>query len=338
MLPMLALICATAAPRQVGVWIMTMFDKADKFGHWGDVVRRGGAMPIEGPTSGSDPVAVAKMYQDIRDAGIDYVLMDDTNTVFVDERLIDKAIEAWFDYGDKQPADKRLQIAIAAGGELNQHDNPYTWHKAVDYLFDKYANRPSAMRVGGKPVLYWYVEKDVEPGWTDSRWTIRRCYHFNLTERSLKDGGWGYGAHDSPRPDNLPCASIQPGWDLGPPGWPREGGELYARRWSRALASHAGSILLSDWNGWNEGTALAESSRWTDTYGTPCPDWYIQYTREYVRLFKGKLTPGDYFRVDGQPDVFLYSGGRFVYQNAYPHKHPVLVVPPNFIKGLPPSG
>ena len=50
------------------------------------------------------------------------------------------------------------------------------------------------MRVGGKPVLHWYVEKDVWPEWTDARWTIRRTNHFLWSSRQPLDGGWGYGA------------------------------------------------------------------------------------------------------------------------------------------------
>jgi hypothetical protein len=324
------------ASRQVGVWVMTMFDRLDKFQHWSDVRWRKAAEPLEGAFSCSDPDYVARTYQAIRKAGIDYILLDDTNTLFVDDGLIDKAVKAWFDYADSQLGAQRIPIAIAAGGELNQHGNPDAWHQASAYLFQKYAYRMSYLRSNGKPVLYWYIEKDVEPNWTDPRWTIRKTFHFFRTEDSFRNGGWGYGSSDITRPEGLQCASIQPGWDLSAPGSPRNGGETYANRWCKSIGSNAKSVLLSDWNGWNEGTALTESNSWQDSYGAVSPSWYLDMTKGFVQLFKGKVVDGLYYRLDGSPDVFLYTKGKFIYQGEFPHLKPIIVVPAGHIKGFPP--
>lgn len=316
---------------------MTFFDKADKFKHWADVKHRHGAMPLHGIFSCSDPAEVEKEYQEIHAAGIDYVLMDDTNCIGVDDGLVNKAITAWFDYADKQPEADRIKIAIAAGGELNGHADTKGWTAAVNYLYDHFSHRPSYLRVNGKPVFYWYIEKDIEPNWDDRRWVVRKTYHFFRTGDQLKHGGWGYGADDDARPDGLPCASIHPGWDLDVNRvYARVGGDHYCQCWRRAIESHASSILLSDWNGWNEGTALSECSRWLDHYGEPTPTWYMDLTREYVKLFKGKLEEGAYYRVEGNPDVFRYTAGKFVYQNEYPDGKPTVLVPPGYVKGLPP--
>ena len=322
--------------RQVGVWVMTMLDQKDKFGHWADIGRRKGAMPIGGPFSCSDPAEVEREYSAIRKAGISYVLLDDTNTTMVDDGLIDKSVKAWFDYSDRQPANQRLQIAIAAGGELNQHSSPKLWHEAVDYLYKTFANRPSYLKIDGKPVLYWYIEVDTEPNWTDQRWIIRKTFHFFRTADQFRNGGWGYGADDSTRPEGLDCASIQPGWDLSLPGFPRNGGQTYCNRWVKALQSNAKSILLSDWNGWNEGTALSESNEWKDNYGDSTPTWYAQLTNGYVQLSHGHLVEDNYYRLDGAPDVFKWTKGRFEYQGEFPHHKAVIVVPPGYIKGFPP--
>ncbi len=324
--------------RPVGVWVMTMFDEADQFHHWNDVRKRHASMPVSGPFSCSDPAEVAKEYGEIRDAGIDYVLLDDTNTIGVDGGLVDKAVQAWFDYSDAQPKGQRLSLAIAAGGELNQHSDPVAWRRAVDTLYVRYAHRPSYLKAEGKPVLYWYIERDVDSNWADSRWTVRRTYHFFRTKDQFTFGGWGYGSDDSPRPDGLACASIQPGWDQSGPGFPRNGGDTYCNRWIRALQSHARSILLSDWNGWNEGTALSRSLRWLDHYGEPTPTWYIDLTRGYVQLFKGHPVEGFYYREDGQPDLYQFSSGRFVYQSEYPDSKPTIVAPKGQLPGFPPSG
>ena len=322
--------------RQVGVWVMTFFDKADKFHHWSDVKRRHAAMPVGGPFSCSDPTEIAKEYAAIRNAGIDYVLLDDTNTLYVDDGLIDKAVQAWFDYSDKQPANQRLQIAIAAGGELNQHEDPKSWTAAVNDLFKRYAQRPSYLRANGKPVLYWYIEKDVLPNWADTRWTVRQTYHFFRTADQMTHGGWGYGAEITPRASGLDCASVHPGWNLDLPGYPRRDGDHYCDQWCRAIESHPRSVLLSDWNGWNEGTALAESMRWLDHYGEPTPTWYMDLTRGYVNLFKLKFVEGAYYRPEGQPPVYQYVKGAFIHRNEYPDGKPVIVVPKGATQPFPP--
>jgi hypothetical protein len=108
--------------------------------------------------------------------------------VWVDNSRSDGLIRTWFDFMDAKPAQERIPIAIAAGGELNQHNRRDAWTEAVEYLWQTYARRPSYMRVNGKPVLHWYVEKDVWPEWTDARWTIRRTNHFFWSARQPVDG------------------------------------------------------------------------------------------------------------------------------------------------------
>ncbi len=107
--------------------------------------------------------------------------------------------------------------AITAGGELNQHNRRDAWIEAVEYLWRTFSDRPSYLRVGGRPVLHWYVEKDVWPEWTDARWTIRRTNHFFWSARQPLDGGWGFGT-DPNLPGIKECMSFWPGWDLSPPG------------------------------------------------------------------------------------------------------------------------
>ena len=176
----------------------------------------------------------------------------------------------------------------------------------------------------------------MDPNWTDSRWSIRKTYHFFRTADQMTHGGWGYGADGTPRVSDLDCASIHPGWDLDLPGHPRRNGDLYCENWCRAIDSRAKSVLLSDWNGWNEGTALGESMRWLDHYGEPTPTWYEELTKGYVSLFKQRFVEGAYYRPEGQPPVYRYTGGAFIHQGEYPDGKPVIVVPAGAIRGFPP--
>jgi len=90
----------------------------------------------------------------MQECGIEFLVMDDTNCVWVDNSRIDGLIRTWFDFMDAKPAEERIPIAIAAGGELNKHNRREAWTEAVEYLWQTYASRPSSMRVSGKPVLH----------------------------------------------------------------------------------------------------------------------------------------------------------------------------------------
>jgi hypothetical protein len=247
--------------------------------------------------------------------------------------MIDKNIRAWYDYMDKKPEEEQLKLAIAAGGELNQHSSKETWPTAVDFLWNTYAKRPSQLVDKGKPVLHWYIEKDVWPDWNDPRWTIRQTYHFLRGSEQPAHGGWGYGSLPGPN-DIKECLSLQPGWDLSPPGFLREGGDFYRRAWINVLKRNPDHVLLSDLNGFNEGTAIEDSASWKDTYGDTAPSWYRLLTQGYVAAYKGELLDTFYYRQESLPEVYQWISGRFVYQQAYPHKIPVIVVPDGFLKWL----
>jgi hypothetical protein len=73
---------------------------------------------------------------------------------FFHPATIDGLIRTWFEFMNAKPAQERIPIAIAAGGELNQHNRRDTWLEAVDYLWQTFASRPSSMRVSGKPACW----------------------------------------------------------------------------------------------------------------------------------------------------------------------------------------
>ncbi len=313
--------------RHVGVWYITLFYSAG-FGnvHWDAVRRRGGALPMNGPESSEDPAVMERQYRQMRQCGIDFLVMDDTNCVYVDDRRIDALIRTWFDFMEAKPPARRIPIAIAAGGELNQHNKRDAWLEAVDYLWRTFARRPAYLRVQGRPVLHWYVEQDVWPEWSDPRWTIRRTHHFLWSARQVRDGGWGYGS-DPNLPAHPVCSSFFPGWDLSPPGFPREGGDLYRRLWMKAIRRGSRHVLLSDWNGWAEGAALEDSDSWRDSTGASMPCLYRLLTQGYAAAYKGVLVNGFLYRDERNPTVWRWNGRRLLRQTADSDDHPVIVLP-----------
>lgn len=319
--------------RRVGAWYIPFWTTGDEFGHWRAVAARGAAMPVGGRYAASDPKVIERQWREMRACGLDFLVMDHTNTVFVDNRLIDNNIRAWYDFMDGRPASERIPIAIAAGGELNQHNNRQAWLDAADYLWKTYARRPSYLRHRGKSVLHWYIEKDLWPEWRDARWTIRRTYHFFRMDGQKAHGGWGYGGDHDP-PCNPECMSFHPGWDLSPPGHARENGDFYRRMWIKAVRCAPRYVLLSDWNGWHEGTALEDSDAWKDSYGDPAPPWYRLLTQGYIAAFRSELREGFFYRDEAQPGVFLWKRGQLHHQAAYPHKQPVIVLPSGLLQRL----
>jgi hypothetical protein len=296
--------------RDVGTWYITFFTAKDEFHHWADVNKRRGAMPLGGTYSAGDPAVIERQWRELREAGIDWLLMDDTNTVFVDNRAIDQNIRAWFDFMDARPEAERIPIAIAAGGELNQHGNRESWTSAVDYLWKTYAQRPSYLRDHGKPVLHWYIEKEqVWPDWDDRRWTVRKTYHFFNQTSARDNGGWAYGSDIKPI-ETPECISFHPGWDLSPPGHPRGTGHRYRYSWMRAIAAQPRHILLSTWNGFNEGDALEDSDAWRDPSGKPAPQWYRRMTRGYIAAYKGLLLEGCYYQTPAGRRPYRFSNGK----------------------------
>lgn len=320
---------------KVGVWYITLFyPKGQGPYYWDSVVKRGGAMPSGGAYVLSDPGVIARQIREMKACGIDFILMDDTNTVHVDNDLVDKNIRAWYDFMDKLPEKERIPIAIAAGGELNQHHDRQAWTQAVDYLWQSYAQRPSYLREQGKPVLHWYIEgKCPWPEWSDSRWTIHQNYHFFWTTEQITHGGWGYGAA-SDVPVIAECMSLHPGWDLSPPGIAREGGEHYRREWVKILKGMPRHVLISDWNGWHEGTAIEDSDSWKGPTGETAPSWYRVMTQGYAAAYKGKLVDGLYYRDESGPHVYRWKGEAFEYQGAYPKRAPVIVLPKGLLQKL----
>lgn len=321
---------------QIGVFYTAWWDEEDKFKHWSDARDRVKMTPTLGHYSGNDPIVIRAQYRAMRECGVDFVVMDDTNTLFVDDGIINRNIRAWFDFMDALPADQRLPICIAFGGELNQHADRDSFLKAADSLWQQFAQRPSYFRLDGKPLALWYIEKDVLSDWTDARFTVRRCYHFLRTPDQGRTQGWGWGALPYP-PDNTECMSLMPGWQLGnDPGVPRRGGDFYMESWLRVLKAHPRFTLLTDWNNWQEQTSLEDSSDWKDSYGYSTPNWYRQITTAYAALRARHFLSGAYYRAEGETSVYYCSRAQvFVHVPAYPHRKPVILVPTGWMDALP---
>ncbi len=321
-------------PSRVGVWYTAWWDSHDQFGHWKSV-RNQNALPTLGKYTARDTKTIRAQYNAMREAGVTFVIFDDTNTLFVDNSVIDHTILAWYDFMDALPEADRLELCVAFGGELNQHKNKAGHQEASDYLFRTFANRPSQMRVDGRPLLLWYIETDVLDDWNDVRWNVKRTYHFLRTPDQAKHGGWGWGSHVLP-PENAECMSIKPGWYGGPPSqpWPRREGDTYMECWLRVLQVRPRFVTVADWNNWAEETAIEDSPFWKDSYGDAAPRLYRQITRAYAAILRrNELLSGYCYREDESDLVYRWNG-RVLERHENPHHAPVILLPRGWLAPL----
>jgi hypothetical protein len=272
---------ANLRDRSVGVWYTPFYTlKDDHVNHWDkDVVGWHHPLPVHGKYDCEDELTIARQVKEMKKVGIGFIVFDDTNCVWVDNKAIDRRIKAWFDYMDKQL--NPIPLVISVGGELNQHDNNRKgWLEAVDFVWNTYGQRRSYGKLDGKPLLLWYIERDEWPDWNDDRWTIKRTYNFFRTKDQATHGGWGWGSQPLP-PGSHECMSIMPGWNRGDdpgPGVPREGGAYYARQWQEVLRARPRFVLIAGWNDFSELTAIEPSQQWHSQY--------VDVTRRCIQLFR----------------------------------------------------
>lgn len=315
----------------IGMWLTVWWTKDDQFRHWVNCHR----LPVGGPYTAGDPAIIARHYEQFRDLGVDFIIMDDTNCYNNDGGRIADNIKAWFDFMDARPADERIPICIGGGGEMRGEGKPGQT-RAADFYWNSWAQRPSYFKLDGKPLLLVDTDDNYGPGdWDDARFTVRWAYNGDNHESMGKRKTWGWGSYH-PAPVVEESMSIWPGHrfpyhvaKLGndPLEEPREGGDLYVRAWLHVLKANPRHVTIADFNNFEEETAIEASYAWEDPRGHCVPDLYMRITRAYSRLRDEKLVKGEYYRDENKPEVYLFDGQKLVHQNAMPRRAAVILTP-----------
>ena len=316
---------------QFGLWYTAWWTADDQFRHWTNCHR----FPARSRYTAGDPEIIKAHFATFRDLGVDFLIMDDTNTAGNDGGRINDNIRAWFDFMDRQPEPNRIPICIGGGGEMRDGGKP-AQQRAGDFYWEQWAQRLSYFKLNGKPLVLVDTDKNYGPGdWDDARFTVRWAYNGDNHVAMKQRQTWGWGSY-APAPELAECMSIWPGHRFpksvagqgqDPLEEPRQGGELYAREWLRVLKAGPQFVTVADWNNFEEETALEESFSWEDARGHSVPDLYVRITRAGSRLRAATLVAGEYYRAENQLEVFHYDGKKLVYQAAMPRRTTVILVP-----------
>ena len=80
------------------------------------------------------------------------------------------------------------------------------------------------------------------------------------------------------------------------------------------------------------------TERGLDPYEEPrgyaVPNLCTRPTRAYPRLRTEPPLKGEYYRDEAEPEVYLFDGGRFVYQSALPRRATAIVAPAGMLERM----
>ncbi len=327
---------------QIGIWYTVWWDDEKPYSdHWQDWTRY---RPVLGDYASDDPDIIRAHMQWIKQAGIDYVILDDTNSHFADGGNLANNIEAIFDVVESMPEGTAPKLAFAIGAGQYAGNSVEAHMKEVDLIFEQYANRPSYYYWKGKPLLVDYTTPDWFYKWDDERFTVRWATGSTGDAASVAPdtGLWGWVFNEYV--PNKEVFGVMPGWGTAHQGRPttpidREDGKLYTDLWTEAVKRNPEMIVIASFNDHAEEIGIeaitprsADVKPWVDAYGTPTPDWYEQITKGYASLRQGFMEDF-YYKPENGKQIYRYHNGRMVEQSAAPRGKPVIVVPEAYFTG-----
>ncbi len=263
-----------------------------------------------------DPATIQEHLKELSEAKIDYLLMDETNNLYVENGIIfnraiavAKEIKKW----NENPANRPIRYAFAIGG-IQFSGSPSTLENEAKEVWNNVINRDGTggldtyLMQDGKPLLVCYYGQEsyrtaweaVDHTWSD-KFTIRWCNGVNNSTPDLY--GWG-----------IPNGSINSSFLMEVmPGWnnhlgqfvSRNGGSFYSTYcWNRVLSKLPEQVIINSYNEYAEETAVAKTSTSNLTGNSEkwgSADMYWNSTVDYVAQYKNKKncgTPTVNFTVD----------------------------------------
>ena len=190
--------------------------------------------PVLGFYKANDQVVYEKHRQLLKNAGIDFVMSDATNSISAVD--VSTNMLSFVNFMDSKPVEDRVKIALvigsctwAEGPSLQTVQQRLDCQKnEADWVWNNLAQKPSYFRVGAKPLLVNYTTADAantdkpetwnsDPylNWDDNRFFVGYASGlvsaFPGLNRKIERGTWGW------TPDLIPANPVEihiaPGWD-----------------------------------------------------------------------------------------------------------------------------
>ena len=247
------------------------------------------------PYMSTDPAAIERHVREARQAGLDAFVQswygpqienNQTETNF--QQLLDVSARLGF----------RAAVDVEVTGPFLHSAADVV--AALNHVLSVHAGHPAYLRVGGKPVIFFWrqgqysvetwasIRDQVDPQRT-SIWIMEGTdlaylgpfdgNHLYSVAWSEDPAGtlvrWGNQVRDWSAAQGLPrtwVATVMPGYDdrnTGRAGAfvrPRAGGAYYRQCWEGALGSHADWVIVTSFNEWREGTQIETSAGYGDAY------------------------------------------------------------------------
>lgn len=241
-------------------------------------------------------------------AGIDFLLLDETNNLYVDEgyiylraKALASRIDAWNDNASHRP----IRYALAIGANQFSHD-PASLESEAGEVWQKFVNTTEGgeqnyYHVDGKPLLVNYCppsDQDSWQVWTGSKANVDKfSLRWAHSPAAANNYGWEIREQSIPGDEIM---IVMPGWNNNKGARPvsRQHGFFYAAHsWDIVLAMPRlpRVVVINSFNEFAEETAVAPADTslvsgatepWINITGSVDPFMYWRMTTSYIQLLR----------------------------------------------------
>lgn len=332
---------------QVGTWFTVWWTKPDEptydF-HWFKECR---LKPVDyGYYASNDEDYLASAFARIKNIGIDFLVLDDTNGHWNDYGLIRRNMWACFDKASRM-GDKAPQIAIATGDPVRNEDYAGQ-QKEFDAYYEMVEKYPEVFyQYEGKPLLLMYVAHVPDARYADNqdRFTLRYGTGYISWQNRSADttlyttqGNWGW-VWDMQNP-GTEIMGVQAGYNKPHHAFvARENGAHYIAQWLEAIKANPKVIMLPSYNdhceetGW-EATVPARPplpDQEQDVEGAD-PYLYEKITEAYMALRYGYIE-GFFYRAESETQVYQCVEGTLKpVAESDANGEPVIILPDDYME------
>jgi len=252
-----------------------------------------------------DTSVIQEHLEEITNAGIDYLLLDETNNIHVEgdmifnrAQILAQQIKAW----NNDPNKQDIQYAYAVGG-MQFSGNPTIFENEAKDVWQLVVNNPdnggpsTYFHLDGKPLLVcYYGQESYKTAWENSShpwtqyFTVRWANGTNTSNPDLY--GWGI-PNGSINSSDLMC--VMPGWNNHLGAFTSRTyngieGDFYKKQcWDRVLTELPDTVIINSYNEYAEQTAVAISN--TDYLAPGEDQWsatdlYWDLTVDYIQQYR----------------------------------------------------